>query len=276
MTEKQIVHPCILVGDVDLPSETPLYRYFSTEAFLYFLAFGRVMFSKISEWPDSFEGTRFEFLKKARDDKEFTNTAKNDFFISCWSLQTEERCLYKDEAVFISAQNELAINGSAAMWESYCKNGGVRIKTTLGKVESLFLSNLPEWKIYRGKVYYEPADNWSMTLQTPSLVSTLMHKRVSFRSESEYRFVLLPEAEVKESRESVKVDDLFEFLDEILISPATTSNVWLSRTLYHIAVGITIKPPERTCINNKNGNQFCRISQLYKVVSQTIGHHDMT
>ena len=119
MTDKTKIIPCILNGDIDLPPETPLYRYLSTEAFLYLLAFARVTFSKISEWSDSFEGNRFEFLKHARDDKEFSNTAKNDFFISCWTLQTEERCLYKDEAVFADAQKELASDGSAAMWESY-------------------------------------------------------------------------------------------------------------------------------------------------------------
>lgn len=276
MTEKTKILPCVLPEDADLPPETPLYRYMSTEAFLYLLAFARVTFSKISEGPDSYEGTRFEFLKHARDDKEFSNTAKNDFFISCWTLQTEERCLYKDEAVFAAAQKELARDGSAAMWESYCKNGGVRIKTTLGKVESLFQSNLSGWTVYRGKTYYEPADNWTMTLQTPFLVSTLMHKKVSFRSEAEYRFVLLPGAEVSEPRKSVKVNDLFEFLDEVLVSPATFSNVWLSRTLYNIAIGLTIKPPEKTCINLKDGKQFCRISQLYKAVSETVGHCDMT
>lgn len=276
MNSKTAISPCILSGDIDLPPETPLYRYFSTEAFLYFLQFGRVMFSKLSEWPDSFEGTRYEFLKKAREDKEFTETEKSDFFISCWTLQTEESCLYKDASVFGAAQKELELNGSAAMWESYCKNGGVRIKTTLGKVEGLFQGKLPGWKIYRGKVYYEPADNWMMTLQTPSLVSTLMHKRVSFRSESEYRFVLLPTAKVNEPRESVIIDDLYDFLDEILISPATSSNVWLSRTLYNIAVGVTIKPPARTCINNKYGKQFCRISQLYATISETVGHCSMT
>jgi len=276
MNDKTKIFPCILKGDEDLPPETPLYRYLSTESFLYLLEFARVMFSKISEWPDSFEGTRYEFLKKARDDKEFSETQKDDFFISCWTLQTEESCLYKDASVFDAAQKELALHGSAAMWESYCRNGGVRIQTTLGKVQQLFQDKLSGWKIYRGKVYYEPADNWVMTLQTPSLVSTLLHKRVSFRSESEYRFVLLPNAKVSEPRETVKIDDLYDFLDAILISPATSSNVWLSRTLYNIAVGITIKPPKRTCINWKDEKQFCRISQLYKHISETVGHCSMT
>ena len=275
-TEEQKMQTCILKGDVDIPLETPLYRYLSTEAFLYLLAFRRMMYSKVSEWPDSFEGTRFDFLKKAREDAEFSGILKNYFYISCWTLQTEESCLYKDNPTFIAAQEELAKNGSAAMWESYCKNGGVRIKTTLGKVESLFLSKLTNCKIFRGKVYYEPADNWAITLQTQSLVSTLMHKRVSFRSESEYRFVFLPESKEGNPRESVHVDDLFEFLDEILISPATSSNVWLSRTLYNIAANLSIQLPHRTCINNKNGEQFCRISQLYKPVSEEIGHYGMT
>lgn len=268
--------PYILNGDTDLPPETPLYRYLSTEAFLYLLTFERVFFSKVSEWPDSLDGTRFEFLKKARDDKEVGTTGLNDFFVSCWTLQTEERRFYKDDSAFVSAQKELTLNGSAAMWESYCKNGGVRIKTTLGKVEALFSAHLPEWRICRGKVYYEPAEDGLLPPRVPSLVATLMHKRASFRSESEYRFVLLPEVVCTEPREAAKVENLFEFLDEILVSPATSSTVWLSRTLYNIAVGVTIKPPKRTCINIKNGKQFCRISQLCKEVSETVGHGSMT
>lgn len=276
MNDRIKIIPYILNGDVDLPPETPLFRYLSTEAFLYLLTFQRLVFAKVSEWPDSLDGTRFEFLKKVKEDDAIGATPFNDFFVSCWTLQAEERCLYKDDPAHLTAQKELALNGSAAMWESYCKNGGVRIKTTIGKVEALLCANLPEWKIFRGKVYYEPAAEEAPSPQFPSLVTTLMHKRTSFRSESEYRFVLLAPVEIDEPRESAKVEDLFEFLDEILVSPATSANVWLSRTLYNIAVGVSNRPPQKTCINIKNGRQFCRISQLCKEVSETVGHGSMT
>lgn len=275
MSESAKIYPCLFDGENDLSPETPLYRYMSVEAFLYLLAFSRITISRITEWPDSYEGTRFEFLKKVKEDKEFSNKNKNDFHVSCWTLQTEERSLYKIAESFDAAQNELARNGSAAMWESYCKNGGVRIKTTLGRIESLLSSEIPGWKIYRGKVYYEPANEWTKTVKAPSLISTLLHKRVSFRSEAEYRFILVPDKEVHQSRVTASISDLYDFLDEILVVPATLSNKWLSRTLYNVAVGLSIKYPHRTNINIKNGQQFCRISQLYSLVSETIGHYDM-
>lgn len=275
MSEKSKIFPCLFEGENDLPSDTPLYRYMSVEAFLYLLEFQRIPISRIIEWPDSYEGTRFEFLKNVKEDNQFSNKNKSDFYVSCWTLQIEERCLYKSQKSFDAGQNELVKNGSAAMWESYCKNGGIRIKTTLGKVESLLTSQFPGWTIYRGRVYYEPAEEWTKTINTPSLISTLLHKRVSFRSESEYRFILVPDVEVSQSRVTAYVDDLYDFLEEILVSPATSSNKWLSRTLYNIVVGLSIKYPDRTSINIKNGQQFCRISQLYDLVSETIGHHDM-
>ncbi|MEM4409830.1 MAG: hypothetical protein QXI19_13920, partial [Candidatus Caldarchaeum sp.] len=84
MSESTKIYPCSFDGENDLSPETPLYRYMSIEAFLYLLAFSRITISRITEWPDSYEGTRFEFLKKVKEDKEFSNKNKNDFYVSCW------------------------------------------------------------------------------------------------------------------------------------------------------------------------------------------------
>jgi len=267
-------HVCLFDGDIDLPQDTPLYRYLSIEAFLYLREFSRLTVSKITDWPDSFEGSRYEFLRMAKK-QELSDVPKADFYASCWTLQTEARCLFSNDEQFGKAQQELSRCGSAAMWETYCSKGGVRIKTTLGKVDNLLASGLPNCKIFRGKVYYEPTDSWEKTINAPNLVSTLLHKRVSYRSESEYRFILLADNPKQESIMSIQINDLFELLDEILISPATSSNIWLSRTLYNIAVGVSIDFPRRTNPNDKDGCQFCRISQLYSLVSETIGHVDM-
>ena len=276
MSKSTKIYPCLLDEDNDLSPETPLYRYMSVEAFLYLFEFKRIPISRITEWPDSYEGTRFDFLKEVKKDKDFSDKNANDFYGSCWTLQTEERSLYKNQKSFDAARRELAEKGSAAMWESYCKNGGVRIKTSLRRIESLFVLEMPEWNIYRGKVYYEPADEWGITSKAPSLITTLLHKRVPFRSESEYRFILVPDKKVTESRVTASVGDLYEFLDEILVAPATSSNKWLSRTLYNVAVNLSIKDsPDSGSVNKKNGQQFCRISQLYSPVSETLGHSDM-
>ncbi len=260
------------MNEAELPGSTPVYRYLSTEAFLFFIEYKRIMVTKISEWPDSYEGSVFEFLNRARKN-ESTGIDINNVFASCWSLQTEERCLFLSENEYTSACDELAKNGSAAMWNSYCKNGGVRIRTTLDKLCGLLANELLGKDIYHGKVYYEPSDNWERTNKTSSLTSTLLHKRVSFRSEAEYRFIVVGK-DIIEKKISVPVGNIYDFVDEILISPAVTSNIWLSRTLYNIAVSLSISYPNRTSINSKQGNQYCRISQLYNQVTEIIGHHD--
>ena len=267
---------CLFEGETDLPLDTPLYRYMSIESFLYFLQFQRIRLSRITEWPDSYEGTRFDFLKRLKDD-EFSNISKDSFHASCWTLQTEERSIYGGrEDHFNDAQEELARNGSAAMWDSYCQAGGVRIKTTLGKLDSLLSKRLPTWRVFRGKVYYEASKTWDKTLNAPSLVATLLHKRVSFRSEAEYRFIVVPENDADSSaKDGLLIEDLYDFFDEILISPATSRNKWISRTLYNIAVNsVSVRPPHFT-VNSKGGQQYCRISQLYNTVSEIVGHHDM-
>jgi hypothetical protein len=189
---------CLFYGEADLPEDTPLYRYLSTESFLHLIEFKRLMFTRITEWPDSFEGSRFTFLSKVHDLTDFPGHTKDDFFAICWSLQTEDPRLFTHVADSEKAVEEIKKIGSAAMWESYCKKGGVRIKTTLGKLNKLFHSKTVDCTMYRGRVYYEPADSWSATNKAPSPISTLLHKRVSFRHENEYRYILVPDHRTSE------------------------------------------------------------------------------
>ena len=159
------------------------------------------------------------------------------------------------------------------MWETYCKNGGVRIKTTIGKLNKLFLTELDDSKlIKRGKVLYEPEGVW--TVESTDLASTFFTKRISFRHESEYRYILIPNEARKGKFIYVGIDNLFDFIDEIMVAPALKANKWISRTLYNIGVGISISPEQPA--NEKNGRRFCKISQLYGQISENIGHSDMT
>lgn len=270
-----VISPCLLQSEKDLPSETPIYKYLSIEAFLYLLEFRRVTFSRITNWPDAYEGTRFEFFKKIKNGHQFVDKGKKDFYASCWSLQTEELCLYDNPGEHQNAIDELQKNGSASMWESYCKNGGVRVKTTLGKMNNLLGAKLDNIAIFRGKVYYEPESSWNKTIKSDELITTLFMKRVSFRHEAEYRYILVPVGKIQEPIITVVLDDLFDFFEEILISPATSTTKWVTRTLYNIAVGISVDP-KRLGTNHKNGKQFCKISQLYGLISETVGHYDMS
>ncbi|MHB9073106.1 MAG: hypothetical protein ACYC6G_06240 [Desulfobaccales bacterium] len=266
------IEPYLFKGEDDLPDETPLYNYMKIEEFLYLIEFKRLIFSRITSWPDSYEGILFEFLKKIQSDPLLKDNNKDDFYGSCWSLQTENICLFRDDREYQAALKEIRESGSASMWETYCKNGGVRIKTTLGKLNELFLKKISDSKlIKRGEVIYEPEG--SFTLESPDLTSTFFAKRISFRHESEYRFILIPNESNKEKLIYVEIDDLFNLIDEIMVAPTIKANKWISRTLYNIAVDIFISP-ERGA-NVKDGKQFCRISQLYGSISEELGHFGM-
>ena len=266
------IEPYLLRGDDDLPDETPLYNYMKIEEFLHLIEFKRLIFSRITSWPDSYEGFLFEFFKRVQNDPLLKDNKKDDFYGSCWSLQTENICLFRNDREYQSALKEIRESGSASMWESYCKNGGVRIKTTLGNLNKLFLKELSECKlIERGKVLYEPEGIW--TIESADLISTFFTKRISFRHESEYRYILIPNEYPKGKLIYVAIDDLFDLIDEIMVAPAIRANKWISRTLYNIGVGISISPGRPA--NEKNGKQFCKISQLYGLISHELGHFDM-
>jgi hypothetical protein len=276
MKDDSNIEVCLLPDDNDLSQDTPLYKYLSIEAFLYLIEFNRLSFSRFASWPDAYEGFRFEFFKSLKEHPEFKDTSKNDFWGSCWTLQTDDSCLYADKKEYTLAIDELLLNGSASMWESYCKNGGVRIKTTLGKINNLLAHNFGDLDIFRGKAFYEPATSWNRTTKSTNLATTLFMKRVSFRHEAEYRFILIAKSPSKKTILSAPIADLFEFLDEILIAPAISSRQWISRTLYNIAVDISIDHKRRgISINNKDGTQFCKISQLYGTISEVVGHSNM-
>ncbi len=263
-----VIRPCLRVGEKDISKDVKLYRYLPTNAFLYLITFKELLFTRITDWPDSFEGSRFDFLKKISTLKDdFPGLTKYDFFAMCWSLQSEDRRLFNNDEDHKNAVEEILKNGSAAMWENYCKNGGVRIATTVDKLNMLLESKTSNCTIYRGKVYYEPERSWDITIKVPTLISTLFHKRISFRYEDEYRYIFVPNEKVSNSVIGVKIENLYWFLDEILVSPATSKNKWISQTLYHIGVELTINKDNK-CVNSKDNHRFCRISQLYEKVSE--------
>jgi hypothetical protein len=272
-----IIEPCLFGDQKDLPQDTPLYRYLSTESFLHLVEFRRLLFSRIADWPDSYEGSRYTLLSRLHGQTEFLGRNKDDFYATCWCLQTEDARLFTNPADHKNAIEEIQRDGSAAMWESYCKNGGVRIRTTLGKLDKLFQTKATDCVLYRGQVYYEPAESWTTTIKAPSLINTLLHKRVSFRHEMEYRYILVPDRAISGPVVAIEIDNIFELLDEILVCPATLRNKWVARILYHVGVDLTINKENDFCINSKReGNgQFCRISQLYASISETIGYDDM-
>lgn len=151
------------------------------------------------------------------------------------------------------------------MWESYCKHGGVRIRTSVGKINALFEKSSLNGKAFRGKVQYVPGDKViDYAMISPGTAAGLFVKRVAFRYETEYRYIVLPEGSSSTGIIPVLISHLYDFLDEILIAPATPDKEWVARALYGYTVGISRGS------NTKNSRMFCRISQLYGTISQEI------
>ena len=248
-------------GEAELDKDTKLYRYLSTDAFLSLLGLEKVCFSQVTKWDDAHEGMRQELKKVQKPNHEFANKSLSNYFGSCWSLQVEDPRLYISDNDREIANAEIAEFGSDSMWRAYCPSGGVSIRTTQNKLKELFLGGLLNGKLFGGRVYYDAfGSNWGQTINSPFLAG-LFHKHISFRSESEYRFIFTPSAEINEVHVDVKIEDGFDFIDEVLVSPATNNLKYRSHSLVNLALGsIKIKGGN---YNWKEGQKFCRISQLY-------------
>jgi len=252
----------------NLGSDTSIYKYMSMEAFFSFLHSKKLMFSKLSKWPDAFEGDRFEFFKLIQKNEKYSDKTKDNFLGCSWTLQTEDSCFYDNESEHGKAEKELKKFGSASMWETYCKYGGLRMRTTIGKVDSILKGQDDHYVCYKGRVRYKPSDYLGVELGETNLISKLFYKKVCFRHESEYRFILASSKPVDSNEVFFGVRNIYDFVDEFLISPATSNIQWISKMLLQYAVGVT-NPPEIPT-NIKSGKQYCRISDLYGNISDEL------
>jgi hypothetical protein len=243
--------------------ETVIYKYMSLESFLHFFLNGELIFQKVRMWPDSFEGVRFNLLTKTGIWGNNNENIIDDYFGSCWSLQIEDRRLFKNESEYVESCKEIRELGSASMWEDYCKNGGVRVCTTVGKV--LETINKKENKIWHGNVYYEPS--WYMKTKPIEAEETLFHKRTCFRHENEYRFLI--KNKHSDPIITFKIDNMREFIDGILVSPSVETKSWVSRAIYKLLVNSDIAYTEFST-NDKNGKQYFHISQLYGLITEEV------
>lgn len=255
-------------GSNVLPEETPLYRYLPVDSYISLLEKQELWLAKITSWHDSHEGMRFDAMKCKEPSHPYAEKTLDNFFATCWSLQTEDKLLFVaerdsqkifDEEAYQRSVVELATHGSDAMWRAYCPIGGVRIKTTIGKLAGLLSgANLPTKALHAGQVYYDLFESkWGGTLGNKHFASAFLQKRVCFRSEAEFRFLFCASEKIEDTHVKVPIRNLYRFIDEVLVSPAKLSNA----AVIHELVNDTLRQiaPDKV----KDGRQFCRISQLY-------------
>ena len=214
------------------------------------------------------EAADFELLQNT--DKFKDQRSIKDFFASCWTTdQLLENSLLSGYSVPL-ANEELKKDGSASMWEDYCKSGGIRIATTLGKLLALFGASLPnDQEIYYGSVNYMAAHDHNRFKNMQNIVSSLFHKRVGFRHEAEFRFIGYFEG-YDEDFVNVPISDYYDFLDEILVFPIKSKEQNIAAKQLH-DIGVDMSTNLHGT-NSKHGKIFCRVSQLYEMVSNEIGN----
>lgn len=116
----------------------------------------------------------------------------------------------------LGALEEIRRNGVESMWLTYCPNGGVRVKTTVGKIRECvndFCGNR-NFFYQDGLVVYETHHETTLDRVNELCFS----KRPNFYSDDEYRFVISTKNPEGDSLR-IGINDIANFVDEILISP---------------------------------------------------------
>lgn len=191
----------------NLPSDdTEIYKYISHKYIESLFIKHYLHFQDITKWPDMME----LFLDKIIN----PNTQKKRYG-SCWTLHKGiERIV--DSRSRLGALEEIRRNGVESMWATYCPNGGIRIKTTVGKIRKSVNDYCDNYnsEYQEGFVVYE-----GHQATTRDRVNDLcFSKQPNFYSDDEYRFVITTKNPDGDSL-CVEINDIANFIDEVLISP---------------------------------------------------------
>ena len=107
----------------------------------------------------------FKELRELRIRQAFAH--RRSYFLSCWHMSEHE---------------------SAAMWELYSKNAeGIAVVSSEQRIRSAFKESNPD--IYGGQVSYADFDTEKFVMQEHNSFIPVLHKRMSFEHEKEYRLV---------------------------------------------------------------------------------------
>lgn len=249
-----------------LPDDTAIYKYIDADTFFdYYLNTDQptLLFRNIHEWYDSHEGLINDMLK-AFDNKRGIAQETRDlqsYLGSCWALCADDERLYGSDEELELANNELVEFGSDAMWQTYCPIGGVRIQTTIGKLRN----KLEGFEYVHGLVKYASHKRAAGTTCSGIRDGALFTKRIPFRHENEYRFIIT----LPEQTQSLSLRfELMELVDEFLISPKKK----LGCDSEHIKKAITEKRSYQLAdlhftSGERETKPRVRISKLYDKVS---------
>jgi len=137
------------------------------------------------------------------------------------------------------------------MWQIYCREGGVRAQTTIGKFKEIIGSDHNIELFKHGAVTYLTKSLFHQEARISNIDNTLFVKRIPFRHEMEYRFIVKPIVDTQSHVTKIKP---FELFDSFLISPGMkNTEIEISKCIYNKLTRLT------SSVN---------ISQLYGSISQ--------
>lgn len=186
--------------------EEAVYKYISSKHIKSLFEENHLFFCRIEKWPDMME----QYLDKIVHPKQ---AAKR--FGSCWTLH-KGVCRIVGSDSRAEVPDDVKINGVESMWRTYCPNGGVRIRTSLGKIRKAVEEYCNESNAIpmEGPVLYEHY----ASAKREDIDALCFSKSPSFYTDDEYRFVITTES-VGEDFIKVPIGNPANFVEEILVSP---------------------------------------------------------
>lgn len=197
--------------------EQVLWRYLELHKFLDFIQRRSLWFTRVDQFADQWEGelpSRTEQLfAEHRKVSGFRGGINNEKWkrircANCWFTGPDE---------------------SAAMWQLYSKDQGIAIRSSIGRLEPAFPSEVTggSWAIFGSPVQYVDYDS-DLTAQIESdgsvtMVLECMCKRKSFAHEREYRLITNLEADEAEQPGKYVPVTPSSLVDLILVSPTAPS-----------------------------------------------------
>jgi len=202
--------------------DVEVFKYIQYEYICSLFEKKELYFRQIIKWPDMMEG----FLDNIVSPK-----TANLRYGSCWTLHQGVAQIV-DEARKERAISEIRMNGVDSMWRTYCPNGGIRIKTTIGKIRAQIRVYCEKNSIDfdDGMVVYEHHAD----ARRSQIDELCFSKSPNFYTDDEYRFIVTSDGP-KGDGFSLVVDNVALFVDEVLISPIFPDDIrsrFISRCIH--------------------------------------------
>lgn len=204
-------------ADFDRPSDAfsddvEIYKYIGlTESFgldyiKSVLESKTLYFRKVIMWEDVMES----FL-----DRNVNKDSAELRYGSCWTTHQGIQRIVADEN-YPEALKAIKRNGVASMWKMYCPNGGIRIRTTIGKARGL-ISKFCETHGYAYQDGVVTSKYYSRTMKREEGRLCFL-KSPNFYTDDEYRFVITAKDWAGDAL-LVPIDNAALFVDEALVFP---------------------------------------------------------